>query len=81
MGPGVAVNDVAVDDDNDDHTIPNPAVNAIIEDDDSEWIYSIRLMTADYFQSKLIEHFDILYLQYKIKWTSRIETTPTNIII
>ena len=81
MGPGVAVNYVAVDDDNDDHTIPNPAVNAIIEDDDSEGIYSIRLMTADYFQSKLIEHFDILYLQYKIKWTSRIETTPTNIII
>ena len=34
-------------------------------------VNEVRFFTTNFFQSKLIEHFYILFLQYKIKWPKR----------
>ena len=65
MGPGTADGEdvpvdtyPTVDDTNSDHIDIND-------------VNEVRFLTADFFQKKLIEHFDILFLQYKIKWPKR----------
>ena len=67
--------------DDDDNTISDIVVNGIIDTDNSDGMYSVRSMTANCFQSKLVEHFDILFKQYKIKWTRILNTTHTGITI
>ena len=65
MGPGTADGEdvpvdtyPTVDDTNSDHIDIND-------------VNEVRFLTADFFQKKLIEYFDILFLQYKIKWPKR----------
>lgn len=31
-------------------------------------VNEVRFLTADFFQKKLVHHFDILYSQFKVKW-------------
>ena len=65
MGPGTA----------DDEDVPvdtYPTVDGTNSDHiDLNDVNEVRFLTADFFQKKLIEHFDILFLQYKIKWPKR----------
>ena len=35
---------------------------------DTSTVDEIRLLSADLFQKKLIEHFDLLFKQNKIQW-------------
>ena len=58
---------VAGDDDMDDELPPyvddSQGLDVISGD-----INDIGFLSADIFQKKLIEHFDILFRQYKIQW-------------
>ena len=80
-GMGVGSNLIEYNGD-DDQEIPenlNAATTNVI---DPRCINKLCLLSADAFRSKLIEHFDILFKQYKIKWTRRENSTytPANII-
>jgi hypothetical protein len=69
MGPGddhisPGDDDGEGDDDNNDISgnEPTPSTGGI---------RVVRTLRQDYFKRKLIEHFDILFRQNKIKWPSR----------
>ena len=46
-----------------------PMVDRSLEGEiDTSTVDEIRLLSADLFQKKLIEHFDLLFKQNKIQW-------------
>ena len=71
MGPGFVNSDSEFEYDEEDMSIPIEETMyeyLQINEINIDGINDVRNLTADYFQLKLIEHFDILFKQYNIKW-------------
>ena len=65
LGPGIAL------DDDDDNNVPEIVFDTVVDSININAINNVSNLSADFFQKKLIEHFDILFKQHKIKWTQR----------
>ena len=65
MGICAATDEVDSDDDSD--IIMEPVENTVIEEIDLSHVNDVRFLNADVFQKKLVEHFDILFKQMKLK--------------
>ena len=64
MGRGTDY-DPTVGDESDDHDVqPDPV--------DRHQVRLVRHLSLDFFRGRLVEHFDIIFKQGKIHWTSRI---------
>ena len=66
MGICTATDEVDSDDDSD--IIMEPVETTVIEEINLSHVNDVRFLNADVFQKKLVEHFDILFKQLKIKW-------------
>ena len=71
MGPGETIESDDVLNEPELETVHNTAASNCIPDG----IDSVNHFTADYFQGKLVRHFDILFQQHKIKWPERHNST------
>ena len=67
MGPG----ETFESDDEFNEAEPEPVDNTIASNSIPDVINNVNHFTADYFQLKLVKHFDILFQQHKIKWPER----------
>ena len=77
-GMGIG-NDFTNEDDSGDEMETNLSEDKSITTSQSTSFQYIRKMNHDSFQEKLINHFDILFQDNKIKWPTRTGTVPPNI--
>ena len=67
MGPGRSLDD-------DDYPEAEGITNCAIRDVSRDQINNVNYLTADSFQKRLVQNFDIIFQQHKIKWTKQSNT-------